>query len=109
MSTLKHKGHGPQAMTANDLRGGHVVYLNTEFQWSAGFANALISEDADIIERLQEIGQRSEYENRVVDAYLIDIDPETLQPVRYREKFRQHGPSYEPIDQTTQEVRSVSL
>jgi len=27
MSTLKHKGKGPQALTANGLRKGPVVYL----------------------------------------------------------------------------------
>jgi len=34
MSTLKHKGKGPQAMTANELRDGYSVWLDENLDWT---------------------------------------------------------------------------
>ena len=33
MSTAKHKGKGPQSLTANELRGGASVWLNPDLEW----------------------------------------------------------------------------
>jgi len=96
MSTLKHKGKGPQALTANGLHRGPVVYLNPEFQWTSSFAEALITENPDIIEQMRRAGEKSEDENVVVGVYFIDVSAETNLPVRYRERFRANGPSYDP-------------
>ena len=93
MSTAKHKGKGPQVMTANALKDGLVVWMTSSFDWSNEFADALKTEDATKIETMQEKAAASEYANEVVGAYFIDIDPETGLPARYRERFRVHGPS----------------
>lgn len=96
MSTLKHKGKGPQAMTANGLTTGPVVYLNKDLEWSTAFSDALITEDVAEIEKMGLAGDAAEAENIVVGAYFIDVEADTGLPARYREKFRANGPSYDP-------------
>ena len=98
MSTLKHKGKGPQALTANLLRGGYSVWLTEDLMWSRDFADALTTEDRDLMERMHAIGERDVDANAVVGVYFIDIEPDTGLPVRYREKFRTRGPSYDTAD-----------
>jgi len=94
--SAKHKGKGPQALTANELREGFVVWLTADFEWSLEFKDALLTEDADQIEKMRLFGEAQENENIVVGVYFIDTDPETGEPMRYREKFRVSGPSYDP-------------
>ncbi len=96
MSTLKHKGKGPQAMTANELRIGPVVYMTPDFIWSTSFEEALITEDADIITKMGEHADTHEEAGLVVGAYFIDVEAQSGQPARYREKFRKNGPSFDP-------------
>ena len=96
MSTLKHKGKGPQALTANGLRTGPVVYLTPDMVWSTFYDDALITEDKDLIEKMGDIGDRDEDQNLIVGPYFIDIDPDSGLPARYREKFRMNGPSFDP-------------
>lgn len=98
MSTLKHKGKGPQALTANELREGLNVWMTAEMTWSRDFAQALKTEDVDLIEKMQEAGDVSAEANDVVGVYFIDIEPDTGLPVRYREKFRMRGPSIDTAD-----------
>jgi len=98
MSTLKHKGKGPQSLTANLLRGGYSVWLTEDFGWSQDFADALKTEDTDLMERMQAIGNRDVDANEIVGLYFIDIEPDSGLPVRYREKFRVRGPSYDTAD-----------
>ena len=45
MSTLKHKGKGPQSLTANELREGLSVWLTADLEWSHDFSKALKTED----------------------------------------------------------------
>ena len=99
MSTLKHKGKGPQSLTANELREGFSVWLTSEMEWSRDFAQALKTEDESLIEKMQAKGNADEEDNLVVGVYFIDIEPDTGQPVRYREKFRAKGPSYDTAEE----------
>lgn len=94
--SAKHKGKGPQALTANDLREGFVVWLTKDFNWSLDFKDVLLTEDADLIEKMRVFGEDQEESNIVVGVYFIDVDPSSGQPVRYREKFRVSGPTYDP-------------
>lgn len=96
MSSLKHKGKGPQAITANGLHQGPVVYLNADYQWATSFSEALISEDVETIEKMRQAGEAAENANLVVGVYFIDVSAETGLPSRYRERFRANGPSYDP-------------
>jgi phosphatidylserine synthase len=96
MSTLKHKGKGPQAMTANELRSGLSVWMTAEFSWSQNYADALLTENDVVIEKMDETAKAAELANTVVGAYFIDtVDGK---PARYRERFRTHGPSYDTAD-----------
>lgn len=94
--SAKHKGKGPQALTANALREGLVLWLGPDFEWTPDFSKALLTEDADMIAKMGETGERDEDANHVVGVYFIDVDAETKLPVRYRERFRVKGPSYDP-------------
>lgn len=94
--SAKHKGKGPQALTANELREGFVVWATKDFEWSLDFKDALLTEDVDLIEKMREFGEAQENQNIVVGVYFIDVNAETGEPVRYREKFRVAGPSYDP-------------
>ncbi|WP_298912659.1 DUF2849 domain-containing protein [uncultured Algimonas sp.] len=96
MSTLKHKGKGPQAMTANELRSGLSVWMTKDFGWSRDYRDALLTEDEATIERMDEVARAAELVNDVVGAYFIDtVDGK---PARYRERFRTHGPTYDTAE-----------
>ena len=93
MSTLKHKGKGPQAMTANELRSGLSVWMTKDYDWSRDYADALLTEDEAAIQKMDDVAKAAELTNTVVGAYFIDtVDGK---PARYRERFRTHGPSYD--------------
>ena len=94
--SAKHKGVGPQAMTANNLVNGLVVWMTKDLEWSEDYAAAAKTEDEDLISSMQTAADASVEDNTVVGAYFIDIDPETKMPARYRERFRVNGPSYDP-------------
>ena len=98
MSTLKHKGKGPQAMTANELRDGFNVWLDENLDWTRDYNKALRTEDTDLMERMKLRADTDEAKNIVVGTYFIDVEPETGLPARYREKFRVKGPSYDTAD-----------
>lgn len=93
--SAKHKGKGPQALTANHLREGHVVWLTSDMNWSDKYTEALLSEDEDVIAKMQAKGAADDEANLITGVYFIDVNAETGQPVRYREQFRVNGPSYD--------------
>jgi len=99
MSTLKHKGKGPQSLTANELREGFSVWLTSKMEWSRDFGEALKTEDEALIEKMKAKGEADENENLVVGVYFIDIEADSGLPVRYREKFRVKGPSYDTAEE----------
>ena len=93
--SAKHKGKGPQALTANHLREGFVVWLAPDMTWSPDFKDALLTEDEAVIEQMQSQGDTDDADNLITGVYFIDVDPETKLPARYRERFRVGGPSYD--------------
>lgn len=93
--SAKHKGVGPQSLTANELREGLNVWMTAEFEWSVDYKQALLTEDPELIEKMRVKGTRDEQENLVVGVYFIDVEPDTKLPVRYREKFRVSGPTHD--------------
>lgn len=99
MSTLKHKGKGPQSLTANELREGMNVWLTPDFEWSRDYAQALQTEDVSVMEKMLAKGEADENDSLIVGVYFIDVEPDTGLPVRYREKFRVKGPSYDTADE----------
>jgi len=45
---------------------------------------------------MKSVASRDDKNNLVVDVYMIDVDAQSRLPVRYRERVRMQGPSYDP-------------
>ena len=89
MSTLKHKGKGPQSLTANELREGFSVWLTPELEWSRDFSEALKTEDEALIEKMKTKGDVDEEANLVVGVYfcLLYTSPSPRDRTRSRMPF----------------------
>ncbi len=86
-----------QAVTANDLLEGDVVYLTAAHGWSRALMDAAIAGSNEEAERLLAVAVPQEA--TVVGPYLIEISRNsdgTLEPVHYRERIRTLGPSNRP-------------
>lgn len=83
-----------QAVTANDLMDGDVVYLTPASGWSRELAEAAIADTSEAADCL--LATALPQEAAVVGPYLIDVfrDGEgRLEPLHYRERIRTLGPS----------------
>lgn len=87
-----------QALTANDLRHGHVVFYGTDGGWHSDMRHAAIADDAETTAALTAAGQAAERANLVVGSYLFAVTGEGagLQPAHIREQMRTRGPSVRP-------------
>jgi len=87
-----------QAVTANRLRDGQVVYLTSDLFWSETLQASRLVEAGAAAEALLKAAQNSVETRIVVEPYLIPIDRGTVddQPPRavgQRETIRAAGPS----------------
>lgn len=89
----------PKVVTANDLRGGHVVYLAASGSWTPHLTEAeMLTDEADAeLRLLGALGQSG----IVVGAYLAEVRTGARgpEPVHFRERFRAHGPSIRPTQE----------
>jgi len=86
-----------QAVTANHLLDGDVVYLTAALGWSRDLAEAAITDTAEEAGRLLAAAEGQEAE--VVGPYLIDLARDAKgrpEPLHYRERIRTRGPSNRP-------------
>ncbi len=86
----------PAILLANDLLDGDVVFWTGE-TWTLDPAGAAIAHDAAAAATLEAAARRALAENRVVDAYLVDVTiGENGLPVpnHFRERFKIRGPSH---------------
>lgn len=91
MTRLLH----PQILFASDLAQGDVIFLGPE-GWERDHLRAKIAYDLDEAAELQAVGKAAIAANRVVDAYLVDVEVDeegAPTPLHYREKTRVSGPS----------------
>ncbi len=91
MTSLSH----PQILFASDLARGDVVFLGAD-GWERDHLRAKIAYDKQQAAALEAIGKAAIAENRVVDAYLVDVDVNAQgapTPLHFREKARIAGPS----------------
>ena len=81
-----------KALTANRLGDGEVVFW-ARGAWVERFATAEVFSDDSEADSVEALG-RTQF-TRVVDPYLIDIEPvdEGFAPVSYRERVRAMGPT----------------
>ncbi len=88
-------GFVPQAMTANRLRDGAVIFLRQDHTWSENLVDVAVANDAEQAATLQAAADRDVAAARVVGAYLFEIAVENgdVLPLRYRERIRAFGPS----------------
>lgn len=91
MAALRH----PQILIASDLAAGDVVVFGAA-GWERDAASAKIAYDGEAAAALQAFAQAEVAANRVVDAYLVDVEvgaDGAPTPLHFREKFRLVGPS----------------
>jgi len=84
-----------QALTANRLGDGRVVFLTSAGDWSADLGAAQLAEDAIGQAELNAIGERAEADCVIVGPYLIEVRAtgETIEAVEIREAIRAKGPT----------------
>lgn len=86
-----------QAITANRLRDGAVVYLAVDGNWSENLAQAATAPDGDALKKLFDRAAQSARQNLIVDPVAIAVDDvDQTAPVSFREKIRLRGPSVRP-------------
>ncbi|MDA9230261.1 DUF2849 domain-containing protein [Alphaproteobacteria bacterium] len=96
MAQHSAKGARFQAVTANRLTDGEVVYLTAQSQWSETFSQAAIADGAEASEALLAQALPADYEAHVLDPYLFEVleDAQTgYQPASVREIIRAKGPT----------------
>jgi sulfite reductase (NADPH) hemoprotein beta-component len=102
MSLAARRPPLPAILLANDLLDGDVVFAVTdghgELNWTRDPALALVAGDDATALRLEAFAQAELAGQRVVDAYLVDVDVKGGRPVprHFRERFKTLGPSNRP-------------
>ncbi len=86
---------GAQAVTANRLRDGAVVFLTADGGWSQSVAASAVAETPDEAATLVAVAAKAAADRVVVAPYLFEIDRGggTVTPVAHREQIRAFGPS----------------
>lgn len=87
-----------QAVTANRLHDGQVVYLAPNSGWSDRLADAATADDPEAAASLLAKAERDVARRIVVGPYLFDVAVEagTVTPLGQREAIRAKGPSIRP-------------
>lgn len=86
-----------QAITANRLRDGAVVWLGKDGTWAERLEDAAAF-DAAAAEQALGTARRDERENRIVGLYAFDVELDGTVPVptKIKERLRGLGPSVRP-------------
>ena len=96
MAQHSRKGAQFQAVTANRLLDGVVVYLTTANEWSESLQDAEVADGKEAAEALLARGAVFfEPENFVIDVYLFEVEPtdDGIRAASVREIIRQAGPT----------------
>lgn len=88
---------GSQAVTANRLRDGAVVFLTAGGAWSRAVNDSAVARSGDEAAALLAVGARAAAERIVVEPYLIEVSVTdgAVRPLSARETIRAFGPSVE--------------
>lgn len=89
------KGARFQAVTANRLSDGEVVYLAADNSWVEGFADADIADGPEAADALLARAMPANFELTVLEPYLFEVAPHegAYKPVSVRENIRATGPT----------------
>lgn len=84
-----------QAITANRLRDGQVVYLREDDSWSEHIQDSIVADTDELATTLLELGSRAVEQHIIVDPYLFAVSVENgaIRPLSRREEIRAAGPS----------------
>ncbi len=84
-----------QILTANHLKGGHVVFLAEGGSWSPWIDDAVVARTKERAAELESKGNEQAKLNIVVGPYLVDVAEENgrLRCSHIREQLRTQGPS----------------
>jgi len=85
-------------ITANDLKTGLVVYQTDDNGWSGSVQVAEILTDEKTLAGGLSRAKAAEGNQLVVGVYEVEVEANDgeVQPTRYRERLRAHGPSTHP-------------
>lgn len=88
---------GAQAVTANRLANGAVVFLTADSQWSPRVNESAVAQDASMAAALMAIANKAAADQIVVGPYLFEVSVEgsTVRPLSARESIRAQGPTVE--------------
>lgn len=88
---------GQQAVTANYLGNGAVVFLAEDGRWSPNVNDSAIAGDAVTAAALMAIANKAAADQLVVGPYLfeVSVEGEAVRPLSVRESIRAIGPSVE--------------
>ncbi|PKP67828.1 MAG: DUF2849 domain-containing protein [Alphaproteobacteria bacterium HGW-Alphaproteobacteria-5] len=95
MAQHTRKGAQFQALTANRLSDGIVVYLTADDRWSESLQDADVAEGKDAADALLTRATPSVDGNEVVEPYLFEVsrEDEGIRAASVRETIRQAGPT----------------
>jgi hypothetical protein len=84
-----------QAITANRLSDGIVVFLGPNDRWVERIAEARVFEGKEAIAAAEAVGEAAVKARVVLGSYAIDVatGPRGPVPTRLREKIRAFGPT----------------
>jgi hypothetical protein len=88
---------GAQAVTANRLGDGSIVFLTEASQWSPRVCDSAVAQDAATASALMAIANKAAADRIVVGPYLfeVSVDDGVVRPVSVRETIRAAGPTVE--------------
>lgn len=95
MAQHTRKGAQFQALTANRLSDGIVVYLTADNRWAESLQDAEVAEGKEASEALLARAAPSVAKNEVVEPYLFEVAREDggIRAASVRETIRQAGPT----------------
>lgn len=95
MAQHTRKGAQFQAVTANRLADGIVVYLTANAEWSESLQDAAVAEGKEAAEALLAQTAPTVQNNIVVEPYLFEViqDDDGIRAASVRETIRQAGPT----------------
>lgn len=88
---------GAQAVTANRLGDGAVVFLTEDSRWSPRVKDSGVAEDAATAAAILAIANKAASDQIVVAPYLFEVSVEggVVRPLSARETIRAAGPTVE--------------
>jgi hypothetical protein len=84
-----------QALTANRLRDGQVVYLCEDDSWSEHLQDSILADSDEMAKTLLTLAARAVEKHVIVDPYLFAVSVESgiIHALSRREIIRAAGPS----------------